>query len=225
MKFLDVLKKVDIKEVLRYINLNYEDNSDDAYLNMYRKLVFERKAVDVDDLILFVVPQKEYFKSGLDEETTIMNDVSDLENLEEHLEVLGYSEKDNEDYALDFNPWDEWLGMTVSDKSVELLGEVVFAAECLREMSFISFDEDKIEDLKDSLADIVMKINIGEEKTYSQEEMDEYFREKFGEPFMPPEKSPEEKEEDSRRYKLIHDYNMNKRNEYLGVEREIKELE
>jgi len=51
---------------------------------------------------------------------------------------------DCEDYALDFQPWDEWLGMRVSDTNLHALTLPRIAAHCLYEMTFWGFSEAEV---------------------------------------------------------------------------------
>ena len=46
-------------------------------------------------------------------------------------------------YALDFTPWNEWLGMELEAETLNILQPHEIAAHCLWEMSFYSFDEEK----------------------------------------------------------------------------------
>ena len=51
---------------------------------------------------------------------------------------------DGEDYALDFQPWDEWLGMSVSAATLQALPLSRVAAHCLYEMTFWGFSESEV---------------------------------------------------------------------------------
>ena len=145
MLFKDLLSEVNIEDVIEYIKSKYEDNCDDAYRLMFYSLL-NKDILEERDLKLFVVSQIDYFSD------------------DEFLEVLGYSEKDDTDYALDLTPWSEWLSMEVIQKSVDLVGVVPFVAECLREMSFVS--------LMNILLSTVEESN---EKQATQQDIDRFF--------------------------------------------------
>lgn len=89
----------------------------------------------------------------------IDNNESLVISLEYHKEEDGYSvtglkPQDIEKYALDFAPWEEWLGYTVSQKDLELHGETMVIAHCLWEMTFDGFSQ---EEIKNSLNDLMAR--------------------------------------------------------------------
>lgn len=50
-------------------------------------------------------------------------------------------------WALEFNPWNEWLGMTVAPKT----SSMDFLIHCLWEMTFCGFEEEEIQGKLDNL--------------------------------------------------------------------------
>lgn len=65
--------------------------------------------------------------------------------------------QDNEHYAIEFNPWSEWLGMAFTTKNCDIsLARI--AAECLNEMSWMGWEEDRIQEFKQGLIDQVKEI-------------------------------------------------------------------
>lgn len=204
MQFFDLLLKVNIEDIIQYINDKYGDNTDEEYREMYSALINRGKQeISEKNLKLYVIPQLSYFSKENEDE--------------EQLDVLGYSEEDDTDYALDLTSWNEWLSLIVVENSVELIGLVPFVAECLREMSFISFNEETIEDFRQSLMDTADRIEKGEEKLYTSEEVFADLREKFGgEPFVD-NRSEAEKEKDVIEIKRKSEINMNRRKEILGL--------
>ena len=198
MIFKELVKSVNIDDVIKYLN---QDKNEEKFETSYRELydsLLSREPKKEEDFILFVAELKDYF-----DDITIMD-------------VLGHKKSDKINYALDFTPWEEWLAMEVAPKSVELYGEVCFVAECLREMSFISFDEQYIKNELKSLEEISERIKSGEEKTYTLEEMNEHFKEEFGWEFTSHERTEEEREEDLKRMDEIKKYNDTKISEILG---------
>lgn len=49
-------------------------------------------------------------------------------------------------YAIEFTPWDEWLSMEIDSKTLNEFSELEIIAHCLYEMTFIGFDEMKIQE-------------------------------------------------------------------------------
>ena len=54
------------------------------------------------------------------------------------------SAEDDIEYALDFQPWDEWLGMSIDPEAVQTLGLAQVAAHCLYELTFWGFSEAEV---------------------------------------------------------------------------------
>ena len=48
-------------------------------------------------------------------------------------------------YAIEFTPWDEWLSMEIDSNTINEFTELDIIAHCLYEMTFIGFDETKIQ--------------------------------------------------------------------------------
>ncbi len=60
------------------------------------------------------------------------------------------TEEDKAAMALEFTPWNRWLGMEISAESLEEFSEPEIIAHCLYEMTFAGFEEKEIqEELKD----------------------------------------------------------------------------
>lgn len=48
-------------------------------------------------------------------------------------------------YALDFTPWEEWLGMDIDKESLQAFPETEIISHCLYEMTFYGFTQKKIQ--------------------------------------------------------------------------------
>lgn len=60
------------------------------------------------------------------------------------------TEEDKAAMALEFTPWNRWLGMEISAESLEVFSEPEIIAHCLYEMTFVGFEEKEIqEELKE----------------------------------------------------------------------------
>lgn len=58
-------------------------------------------------------------------------------------DVFGIKEGDEISYSLVFTPWAEWLGMDVSQETLEALSPSLITANCLHEMTFFGFTEEQ----------------------------------------------------------------------------------
>ena len=88
---------------------------------------------------------------------------------EDFVEVYGLKQNPSEDekcgYALEYSPWNEWLGMTVSNKALTEFTEFEIIAHCLYEMTFMGFDEETIREEMDELNRRIEEIeNMTEEE-------------------------------------------------------------
>lgn len=107
-----------------------------GYNEVFEKLLL----VDVQDsdITIEVVQQKDDFDG------------------EEYLDVSGtykYPKNEEEKFsqALEFTPWNQWLGMDISPKSYIHFSELEIISHCLYEMTFMGFEEDEIQDELNSI--------------------------------------------------------------------------
>jgi hypothetical protein len=54
-------------------------------------------------------------------------------------------------FAIYFDPWAEWLGMTINAETLEMFSEIEIVSHCLFEMTFEGFDEVTIKKSADKL--------------------------------------------------------------------------
>ena len=52
--------------------------------------------------------------------------------------VLGILSNSEIDYALEFNPWEEWLGMEIDHSTLSQYSEIDIVAHCLFEMAYVN---------------------------------------------------------------------------------------
>lgn len=57
----------------------------------------------------------------------------------------------NNALALDFTPWNQWVGMSVDAHTFGEFAELEIIAHCLYEMTFIAFDQEEIKEQLDDL--------------------------------------------------------------------------
>lgn len=195
MTFKELLETVDIEELKKYIKSRVENQDEyDSFVEMIDSLL-SREVVEEDEskkLVLALIPQYDYFSEKDDED-----------NL--YLDVYGVDET-KECFALDFTPWNKWLGFPILQKSIEEFGVLSFIFNCLNEMSFISFDEEDIQREATKLNEISEGVKNGTIKTYSWEEVVSGLKEKY-EDFEIPELSKEEKEKQNRHIKDVIEKN------------------
>lgn len=196
MIFKDIIEKIDNLKVLEALIKAYPDQKDlkECYFNMIEKLKIKEPKQEDEKLILTVMPTEDF-----------------LEENEFYDNVFGYSVEDGQHYALEFTDWDEWLGFEVCKKSVEHYGEDLFVAHCLYEMSFISFEEETIEEQVEDLNRMSKEIEEGTAKTIPMEEV---YRELGLE--IPPRPTEEEQEETRQKFKRVQERNQKIENEFLS---------
>lgn len=70
--------------------------------------------------------------------------------------------------AIEFTPWNEWLGMDIDKNTLQEFTELEIIAHCLYEMTFMGFEEEEIQSEMDKLKGIA-----DEYKNMSEEEKKE----------------------------------------------------
>ena len=84
--------------------------------------------------------------------TIIVKQIKDDFDGEEYVDVSGYYtdpsksvDEMSNSLALEFTPWEEWLGMDVDEQSLIGFSAPELICHCLYEMTFIGFDQKKIQ--------------------------------------------------------------------------------
>jgi len=80
----------------------------------------------------------------------ITNERDDFDG-EKYVDVSGSSshpknEEEEFSQAIEFTPWDQWLGMDISTESLKYFSELEIVAHCLHEMTFVGFEEEEIQE-------------------------------------------------------------------------------
>lgn len=187
MLFIDLLKKADKEKVFKYLARAEKENID-KYRKLY-DLLLNKEVNDNQELKLFIVLLKDYFDE------------------EEYISVYGYNKKDNICYAIDFMDRSDWLGCEVIQKSLSVFGETIFIGECLKEMTYISFEESKVIEEKNELNRRVEEIESGNAKFISSEEFFSRLSEELGEPFEIEEQFEEDREKELKKIEEIRQHN------------------
>lgn len=121
---------------------------------------------------------EEVFRPGLDDEPyvnvsgrngTLQKELKEFE----HFGVSADSEFANSEvsYAIEYTPWEEWLGMEIEPATLEAIDEVGVLAHCLWEMTFAGFDQEDIQPQIRGLQETVDEI-----KDMTEEERKERLR-------------------------------------------------
>ena len=71
-----------------------------------------------------------------------------------HIDVSGYKKGEDMLYAIEFNKWQEWLAMKITDITLAVYNTDEIVAHCLYEMTAVGFDEDEIRKERDLLDDL-----------------------------------------------------------------------
>jgi len=116
----------------------------------------------------------------------------DFDNTE-YADVSGYytnisdrSDEYSNSLAIEFTPWQEWLGMPIDTKTLEMFSQLEIITYCLNEMTFAGFEQEDIQteiDRINKIADDYDKMSPEEKKknTYSWDEIKERFKKSDGE--------------------------------------------
>ena len=154
-----------------------------------------KESVDMRICIDWVPPDGRFNETGYwdihGRNGTLVKESSDFEYFKENCsEEVANSEQS---FALEFNDWSEWLGMRIDPETANNieLSKADIIAHALWEMTFISYNEEEIQDKANEL-----KSAVEEVKNMSEEELKEncYTMEEFKEKMK---KIIDEKEKES----------------------------
>jgi len=79
-----------------------------------------------------------------------------------------YGEKEGVHYAIEFEPWERWLGSKVN---LSKFDEKEILIHCLFEMTYLGYDVEQIEEKRQSLIQAVDEVNQGDFKYKTFEEV------------------------------------------------------
>jgi hypothetical protein len=102
---------------------------------------------------------------------------------EEYVDVSGKylhpkTEEQTFSQAIEFTPWQEWLGMAIHQESLDHFSELEIIAHCLYEMTFVGFEEENIHEEMNLIKDISedYKNMTDEEKEANTTSLDELLK-------------------------------------------------
>jgi len=189
MIFKELINIVDYDEAWGTLReyYNYKESEYKAYKNVFAELKM-LKSKPCDPPITLVVSRVE----------------DCLEPGEFIFDVFGIIRGDKSHYALEMNPWDEWMGFYVLDKSIETYRASIVLAHSLYEMTFFGYTSTivrkRIAEEKNTLEERIRDIEEGNSKLIP-------YKEAMAELGIIDERTPEEKEKDYQEYERISSKN------------------
>ncbi len=163
MKLLDVVEKTSWAETKASLLWNYPDTKES--LAGYEKIFYGLRELPPSSTTMRLSIRKT-FREGLDEEPflevvgkdgTLNKELEDFQYLNK-AESSDYANAEVE-YALEFQPWKEWLGMAIDEPTCRHYPPPEILAHCLWEMTFMGFDQETIHEEKQELIKRVEEIN------------------------------------------------------------------
>lgn len=157
----DVLSRVLWHNVWNELSYHYPDQiyAQEGYFRMYLHLI------ETDPVLQDMYLDIQY--------------VEEEDSEDNYHNVVGIEDGDDTKYALDFMPWNEWLGLKIKEDLLERYSEEAVIAHSLWEMSFYSFDEEEIKNQRNEISDMLEEIeNMTEEeieKAFVEVDLDELF--------------------------------------------------
>ena len=150
----------------------------------FKKLLQSNSWLSVEAILLQIYPDQEkniqgyealyeklLYMDAVESEITICvaNHKDDFDG-EAYIDIFGkYQNPKNEEeqysQAIEFTAWNKWLGMEISEDSLITFTELEIIAHCLYEMTFVGFEEEKIQDLLKSF-----ELDIEKYKNWTDEE-------------------------------------------------------
>jgi len=174
MKFKELISDTDWDSVANSLKSNFDisDDSLESYRDAYFKLINYESYEDTKMRICieFVEPDGNLIEEGY---WNVFGRNGTLHKDTEDAELFPNS---SEECALEFSNWSEWLNMEIDENTANniQLMKADIVARCLWEMTFISYDEDEIQETLEGLKNQVKEIeNMTEERGKSFKSVDE----------------------------------------------------
>jgi hypothetical protein len=152
----------------------------------FRDIIKRNNWLSVEMVLLKLYPDEKKNISGYEE---VLSKLKMLEPKEKDISILVSWEKDDFDQtdyvnvsgyhnnpkentdeanislALEFTPWNEWLGMDIDANTLKTFNELEIIAHCLYEVTFVGFEEEEIKAELDKINDAAEEIeNMTEEE-------------------------------------------------------------
>jgi len=155
MKLTEVIRKASWAKTKACLLWNYADSEENVA--GYERVFCALRELQPTSTSMRIFIRKT-FREGLDDEpfTEVVGKDGTLNKESEDFRYLNKSE-DSEyansevEYALEFHPWEEWLGMEVDSATHQKYAYPEILAHCLWEMTFMGCDQDTIREEKQEL--------------------------------------------------------------------------
>jgi len=139
------------------VNMNLKYIADSLQWHDIEKFLIERDTKDDKD----GKQNLPGYEKVLEELKTLTPQDSELIIIMEHVvedhdewdNIHALDPTDNETYAIEFTPWEEWLGMEIDWKSLAEFGPQRLLAMCIWEMTWAGFTQEEIRARLDELSE------------------------------------------------------------------------
>lgn len=187
-KHIEELSKTDIDVTVSTMRKYYEEINQE-YEKRLKEEVFSVSTTTLKNLVdrhdwetvgkeLFTIfPAQAQSKDGYEYVFSELKRLSPVENEEGMVitvfadgegsfDVSGIKPGENTSYAIEFCPWEQWLGLYVSQRDLQKHGELFCIAHCLWEMTFSGFTQESIQGNMEDILERVEKAekNISDKK-------------------------------------------------------------
>lgn len=144
-----LINKFKLKDIEKRIIELYPSEESAVREGIYANIINSLVRKDVVDSSLSILVEKIITKEG-----------------DCYVLVSGLSKDDvsnRQKYGIEFGDWDEWLGMDIAAATLKQYLELDIVVHCLNEMTFISYDENEVNNVMDDLNECVNDIKKGSE--------------------------------------------------------------
>lgn len=128
MQFIEIIKNNNWSSVDEIFLSLYPDQLQNSVA--YKNLFYHLREIDPEVCSIQIALQYSF-----EEESNLLS----------YVDVSGI-DTDSTLVALEYVPWRKWLGMSIDEKTADQFTALEIIAHCLFEMTFISFDENKIQE-------------------------------------------------------------------------------
>jgi len=157
MKFIDLIRNTKWEDIKLFVN---DTNNINGYEVMFNQL--QTITPKQSDMVIHIthIESNELSDTAYEDvhgtNGSLVKDSSDFE----YMNMDKDSPEANAEctYAMDFTAWDKWLDMSIHPDTLQKYLPEQIVYECLYEMSFISFDQEEIQNRLDELKNQVDKI-------------------------------------------------------------------
>jgi hypothetical protein len=137
---LELLKQVDFDDVFKSLTrwFNDQESNESGYRDVFNTLLEKTpRKHRLDDLFINIEKIKE-------DDSTWLN-----------VSGINIAKKDNITYGIEFEPWNEWVSMYITQNTLDTLTKEEIVAACLYEMTFFGFTDEKVQDERNRLIESV----------------------------------------------------------------------